>query len=171
MLYLQRKCGRCLRAAGTTAAITICAAGTTAATLNIDARNHFNHASERIILLMRLPSRRYLLQLFPPTRMLLFLMAAILLTFASSLIPRPIYGPGEQTIRFGYPMPYLNLTLEPAATGAPVVFISWWGARAVSLEWGLALLNVGFFLVAFALFRLIFRPGSTSDASKRPNPS
>ena len=98
---------------------------------------------------MRLPSRRYLLQLFPPTRIALFLFGAILLTFLSSLIPRPVYGPGEQTIRFGYPMPYLNLTFEPPGTPVAPVFISWWSSRAVSLEWELALLDVSFFLVAF----------------------
>jgi hypothetical protein len=116
----------------------------------------------RNILAMRLPSRRYLLQLFPPTRIALFLLGAILLTFASSLIPRPVYGPGEQTIRFGYPMPYLNLTLEPAVTSAPVVFVSWWGS-AVRLEWALALLDTTFFLVAFALFQVMFRPSRRLD--------
>jgi hypothetical protein len=78
----------------------------------------------RIILTMRLPSRRYLLQLFPLARIALFLIGAILLTFFSSLIPRPVYGPGEQTIRFGYPMPYLNLTLEPDLGSNAVVFVS-----------------------------------------------
>jgi cytochrome c oxidase assembly factor CtaG len=114
---------------------------------------------------MRLPSRRYLLQLFPPARIAMFLIGAIVLTFLSSLIPRPMYGPGEQTIRFGYPMPYLNLTLEPAANSAansgvntvPVVFISWWGS-AIQVDWGLALLNLAFFLSAFMLFRVMFRP-------------
>jgi hypothetical protein len=115
---------------------------------------------------MRLPSRRYLLQLFPPTRIALFLIGAILLTILSSLIPRPVYGPGEQTIRFGYPMPYLNLTLEPAMTTAPVVFVSWWGARAISLGWGLVILNITFFLAAFALFQVMFR--STHRLEKDP---
>jgi hypothetical protein len=118
---------------------------------------------------MRLPSRRYLLQLFPPARIVLFLLGAILLTFASSLIPRPVYGPGEQTIRFGYPMPYLTLTLEPAMGSAPVsvpvVFISWWGS-AVHLEWALALLDITFFLAAFALFQVMFR--STHRLEKDP---
>jgi hypothetical protein len=113
---------------------------------------------------MRLPSRRYLLQLFPPARIALSLIGAIFLTFASSLIPRPIYGPGEQTIRFGYPMPYLNLTLEPATGSAPVVFVSWWGS-AVHLEWALALLDTTFFLVAFALFQVMFRPSRRTDPS------
>jgi hypothetical protein len=114
---------------------------------------------------MRLPSRRYLLQLFPPARIALFVIGAILLTFLSSLIPRPVYGPGEQTIRFGYPMPYLNLMLEPAGNSAGnsvensvrVVFVSWWGS-AIQVDWGLALLNLAFFLSAFALFRVMFRP-------------
>jgi hypothetical protein len=143
---------------------------TASTTLNIDTSNNFNHACERItpadhssrsfqrsISAMRLPSRRYLLQLFPPARIAVFLIGAIVLTFLSSLIPRPVYGPGEQTIRFGYPMPYLNLTLEPAANSAGVVFVSWWGAT-VHLELSLALLNVAFFLMAFALFSAMFRP-------------
>jgi cytochrome c oxidase assembly factor CtaG len=117
---------------------------------------------------MRLPSRRYLLQLFPPTRMLLFLLGAILLTFASSLIPRPVYGPGEQTIRFGYPMPYLNLRFEPPGTPIAPLFVSWWGSRAVSLDWNLALLNVSFFLVAFALFQVMFRPTGRTDPEINP---
>jgi hypothetical protein len=105
---------------------------------------------------MRLPSRRYLLQLFPPVRIALFVLGAILLTFASSLIPRPVYDPGEQTIRFGYPMPFLNLRLEPNLGSNAVVFVSWWGS-AVYLEWGLVILNITFFLAAFALFQVMFR--------------
>jgi cytochrome c oxidase assembly factor CtaG len=117
---------------------------------------------------MRLPSRRYLLQLFPLARIVLFLLGAILLTFASSLIPRPIYGPGEQTIRFGYPMPYLNLTFEPPGMPIAPVFISWWGSRAVNLDWNLALLNVSFFLAAFALFHVMFRPTRRTDHETNP---
>jgi hypothetical protein len=113
---------------------------------------------------MRLPSRRYLLQLFPPARIALFLIRAILLTFASSLIPRPVYGQGEQTIRFGYPMPYLNLTLGPATGSTPVVFVSWWGST-VHLEWALALLNTTFFLVAFTLIQVMFRPSRRTETN------
>jgi hypothetical protein len=89
---------------------------------------------QRIILAMRLPSRRYLPQLFSPAQIALFLIAVFLLTFASSLIARPIYGSGEQTIRFGYPLPYLNLTFEPVMGSHAVVFVSWWGS-VIDLEW------------------------------------
>jgi hypothetical protein len=114
--------------------------------------------------MMRLPSRRYLLQLFFPSRIVLFLLGAILPTFLSSLIPRPVYGSGEQTIRFGYPMPYLNLTLEPAVGSNAVVFVSWWGS-VVHLEWALALLNTTFFLAAFALFQVMFRPSRRTETN------
>jgi hypothetical protein len=74
---------------------------------------------------VRLPSKRYLLQLFPPARLAGFVMLAAILTFASSLIPRPVYGAGEQTIRFGYPLPYLNVLFEPPGTPIEPVFINW----------------------------------------------
>jgi hypothetical protein len=137
---------------------------------------YLDHALERILLAMRprWPSRRYLNQLFPPSRIFGFVLAAFALTFSTTLIPRPVYGSGLQTIGFGYPMPYLNLRLEPAilepATLEPatldteppvqaVRFVAWWGGP-IALEWGLAALNVAFFLAAFAWFRVAFPPRS-----------
>jgi hypothetical protein len=98
-----------------------------------------------------------LLQLFPPARVLLAILAAIALTFASSLIPRPIYNAGMQVVQFGYPMPFETLTLEQPTKPVTPVFISILNARDVKIDWGLVLVNILFYLTAFALARIFFR--------------
>ena len=104
---------------------------------------------------MRLPSKRYLLQLFPPARVLLALLAAGALTFSSSLIPRPIYNAGTQTVQFGYPMPFESVTFQQSTKPATPVFVS--VSRDASIDWGLGLVNVLFYLTAFGLARVFFR--------------
>ena len=104
---------------------------------------------------MRLPSKRFLLQLFPPARVLLVLLAAGALTFASSLIPRPIYNAGTQTVQFGYPMPFKSVTFQQVSKPITPVFVS--VSRDAKIDWGLGLVNIGFFLTAFALARVFFR--------------
>jgi hypothetical protein len=106
---------------------------------------------------VRLPSKRYLLQLFPPIRVFLALLAAGALTFATSLIPRPIYNAGLQTVQFGYPMPFETLTLEQSSKPITPVFISILNARDAKIDWSLVLVNIGFYLTAFALARIFFR--------------
>jgi hypothetical protein len=106
---------------------------------------------------VRLPSKRYLLQLFPPVRVLLALLAAGALTFGSSLIPRPIYNAGLQTVQFGYPMPFETLTLEQPSKPVTPVFASILNARDAKIDWNLVLVNIGFYLTAFALARIFFR--------------
>jgi hypothetical protein len=106
---------------------------------------------------VRLPSKRYLLQLFPPVRVLLAIIAAGVLTFATSLIPRPIYNAGLQTVQFGYPMPFETLTLEQPSKPVTPVFVSILNARDAKIDWNLVLVNIGFYLTAFALARIFFR--------------
>jgi hypothetical protein len=106
---------------------------------------------------VRLPSKRYLLQLFPPIRVLLAVVAASVLTFASSLIPRPIYNAGLQTVQFGYPMPFETLTLMQPSKPVTPVFVSILNTRDAKIDWTLVLVNIGFYLTAFALTRIFFR--------------
>jgi hypothetical protein len=106
---------------------------------------------------VRLPSKRYLLQLFPPIRALLAIVAASVLTFATSFIPRPIYNAGLQTVQFGYPMPFESVTLEQPSKPITPVFVSILGARDAKIDWNLVLVNIGFYLTAFALARIFFR--------------
>ena len=106
---------------------------------------------------MRLPSKRYLLQLFPPVRVLLAIVAAGVLTFATSLIPRPIYNAGLQTVQFGYPMPFETVALEQPSKPVTPVFVSILNARDAKIDWNLVLVNIGFYLTAFALTRIFFR--------------
>jgi hypothetical protein len=106
---------------------------------------------------MRLPSRRYLLQLFPPVRVLLAILAAVVLMFATSLIPRPIYNAGSQVVQFGYPMPFESITLEQPTKPATPVFVSILGARDAKIDWNLVLVNIAFYLTTFALTRIFFR--------------
>ena len=104
---------------------------------------------------MRLPSKRYLLQLFPPVRVLLAIVAAIALTFATSLIPRPIYNAGTQTVQFGYPMPFASIKLEQPIKPVTPVFVS--VSTDAKIDWGLMVVNMAFYLTAFGLARVFFR--------------
>jgi hypothetical protein len=106
---------------------------------------------------VRLPSKRYLLQLFPPIRVLLAIVAAGALTFSSSLIPRPIYNTGLQTVQFGYPMPFESVSLEQPTKPVTPVFISVLDVRDAKIDWNLVLVNILFYLTAFALARIFFR--------------
>lgn len=106
---------------------------------------------------MRLPSKRYLLQLFPPAQILLAILAAAVLTFATSLIPRPIYNAGEQTLQFGYPMPFASVILEQPSKPVTPVFVSIMDTRGAKIDWNLVLVNILFYLTAFALARIFFR--------------
>ncbi len=105
----------------------------------------------------RRPTIRWWLQRFPPRMALLLLLAALTLTFASSLVPRPVYQPsGLGVIRYGYPMPFLTQDRSAARPETFPAFIAWTDGQApVSLGWGLALVNVGFYLTAFALARVL----------------
>jgi hypothetical protein len=98
-----------------------------------------------------------LLQLFPPAQMLLAIVAASVLTFATSLIPRPIYNAGEQNLQFGYPMPFVSVLLEQPSKPITPVFVSILNARDAKIDWNLVLVNIGFYLTAFALARIFFR--------------
>ena len=106
---------------------------------------------------MRLPSKRYLLQLFPPVRVLLAILAAVALTFATSLIPRPIYNAGSQTVQFGYPMPFETVTLEQPSKPVTPVFVSVLNATDAKIDWTLVLVNILFYLTASVLARIILR--------------
>jgi hypothetical protein len=106
---------------------------------------------------VRLPSKRYLLQLFPPIRVFLAILAAGALTFSTSLIPRPIYNAGLQTLQFGYPMPFETVTLEQTSKPITPVFVSILNARDAKIDWNLVLVNIAFYLTAFALAKIFFR--------------
>jgi hypothetical protein len=107
----------------------------------------------------RRPTIRWWLQRFPLRMALPSLLVALTLTFASSLVPRPVYQQtGLEVIRYGYPMPFLVQDRSATRPETFPAFIAWTdGQVPVSLQWGLALVNVGFYLTAFALARVLFR--------------
>ena len=101
------------------------------------------------------------MQLFPPLRVLLLVLGAGVLTFASSLIPRPVYEQaGLGVVRYGYPMPYLMQDLSGLTPSSFPTFVNWMAntAQPTALEWNLALVNVAFYMTAFALATVFFRP-------------
>jgi hypothetical protein len=108
----------------------------------------------------QVPTRRWLIQQFPPRLVVLSVFAAAMLTFASSLIPRPIYGTAPlETVRFGYPMPFIAQVPPKPNSDARPIFVSWYSSRApIQLESGLGFVNVAFYLTAFALGRILLRP-------------
>ena len=113
---------------------------------------------------LRLPTKAWLERTFPIRLIAPWIVAAALLTFASSLIPRPAYGhAGLTNLRYGYPMPYITQnrsTLEPS--NYPV-FVSWIGAPA-TLEPALGVVNLAFYLTAFALGRVLLRRNPRENA-------
>jgi hypothetical protein len=112
---------------------------------------------------VQLPTRRWLLQQFPPRLIVLYVLAAVFLTFASSLIPRPVYSfTPLETVRFGYPMPFLTQAVLETHTNAYPIFVIWYSSSTpVDLELVLAFVNIAFYLTAFALGRLLLRPNRT----------
>ena len=105
----------------------------------------------------RLPTKAWLERTFPAKLIALWMLAAALLTFASSLIPRPAYDlAGLTNLRYGYPMPYLIQNRSDLEPPRYPVFVSWIGAPA-TLEPALGLVNVAFYLTAFALGRVLLR--------------
>jgi hypothetical protein len=106
---------------------------------------------------MRLPTRQYLERTFKPRTVLLWVLAAFALTFASSLVPRPAYdAAGLSNLRFGYPMPFITQDRSSLAPTAFPAFVAWPGAP-ITLEPGLLLVNVAFYVTAFALGRVLLR--------------
>ena len=105
----------------------------------------------------RLPTKAWLERTFPAKLIALWIVTAALLTFASSLIPRPAYDrAGLTNLRYGYPMPYLIQNRSDLEPPRYPVFASWIGAPA-TLEPTLGLVNVAFYLTAFALGRVLLR--------------
>lgn len=96
--------------------------------------------------------------------MLLAIVAASVLTFATSLIPRPIYNAGLQTVQFGYPMPFESVALEQPRKPVTPVFISVLNARDAKIDWNLVLVNIGFYVTAFALALVFFRKPRAAKA-------
>lgn len=123
----------------------------------------------------RLPTKAWLERTFPIRLIALWIAAAALLTFASSLIPRPAYDrAGLSNLRYGYPMPYLTQDRSNLKPTRYPVFVSWLGAPA-TLEPALGLVNIVFYLTAFALGRVLLRrkgaeksvPDSKSSATEK----
>ena len=112
----------------------------------------------------KLPTRAWFERTFPIKLIALWIVAAALLTFASSLIPRPAYDrAGLSNLRYGYPMPYIvqnRSSLEPQSYP---VFVSWIGVPA-NLEPALGIVNIAFYLTAFALGRVLLRRNPTENA-------
>ena len=105
----------------------------------------------------RLPTKAWLERTFPAKLIALWIVTAALLTFASSLVPRPAYDrAGLTNLRYGYPMPYLIQNRSDLEPPRYPVFVSWIGAPA-TLEPALGLVNVALYLIAFALGRVLLR--------------
>jgi hypothetical protein len=117
---------------------------------------------------VKLPTRRWLLQQFPMRLVAVSFVAAILLTLTSSLIPRPVYQTsGLEVVRFGYPMPFLSQNRAGQIPERFPAFVAWTdGVGRVHLEWTLALVNVGFYLTAFALTRVLLRPSRKTSSQE-----
>lgn len=105
----------------------------------------------------KLPTPAWLERTFPIKLIALWIVAAALLTFASGLIPRPAYArAGLANLRYGYPMPYITQNRSSLEPSSYPVFNSWIGAPA-TLEPALGLVNIAFYLTAFALGRVLLR--------------
>lgn len=112
----------------------------------------------------RLPTKAWLERTFPVKLIALWIAAAALLTFASSLIPRPAYDrAGLTNLRYGYPMPYVTQDRSDLEPQNYPVFVSWIGAPA-TLEPALGLVNIAFYLTAFALGRVLLRRSPKENA-------
>jgi hypothetical protein len=120
---------------------------------------------------LKLPTKRWWSRQFPPRLVALWIVGASLLTFASSLIPRPVYSlQGLEVVRYGYPMPFLTQDRSGLAVDVHPfpVFVTWVdGEAAVTLEWRLAVVNVAFYLVSFALARVLLRPARNEHTTNR----
>ena len=94
----------------------------------------------------------------------MWIVAATLLTFASSLIPRPAYdGAGLSNLRYGYPMPYLTQDRSSLKPASYPIFVSWIGAPT-TLEPALGVVNMAFYLSTFALSRVLLRRNPSNNA-------
>ena len=112
----------------------------------------------------RLPTWAWLERTFPLRLIALWIVAAALMTFASSLIPRPAYDrAGLSNLRYGYPMPYVTQNRSDLEPASYPVFVSWIGAPA-NLEPALGLVNIAFYLTAFALGRVLLRRNPKENA-------
>ena len=113
----------------------------------------------------RLPTKAWLERTFPAKLIALWIVTAALLTFASSLVPRPAYDrAGLTNLRYGYPMPYLIQNRSDLEPPRYPVFVSWIGAPA-TLEPALGLVNVAFYLTAFVLGRVLLRRHPQGNAA------
>ncbi len=113
----------------------------------------------------RLPTKAWVERTFPVKLIALWIAAAALLTLASSLIPRPAYDrAGLGNLRYGYPMPYITQNRSSLTPASYPVFVMWIGAPA-TLEPTLGIVNIAFYLTAFALGRVLLRRNSKQDDS------
>ena len=112
---------------------------------------------------LKLPTWAWLERTFPARLIALWIVAAALLTSASSLIPRPAYDrAGLSNLRYGYPMPYVIQNRSALRPQSYPVFVSWIGAPA-TLEPALGVVNIAFYLTAFALDRVLLRRNSKEN--------